>query len=181
MFVRLTNDTTYLTGNEGQKFRAVFSENAPLQSVRIYTPPAFKVLKVIAFPGKRGGGGGQFPPLPPPPPPLAPPPLCSVCCTKAGSIQRTSYKRGEFSKLYRRGRFEPRHALATLPQREACSSNNWQNIYHAYYSAVYSVHADAMILKVVDQLECTDPARNDFLEPSGDSTHLVHCKGRPMG
>ena len=25
MFVRLTNDTTYLTGNEGQKFRAVFS------------------------------------------------------------------------------------------------------------------------------------------------------------
>ena len=32
MFVRLTNDTTYLTGNEGQKFRTVFSENAPLQS-----------------------------------------------------------------------------------------------------------------------------------------------------
>ena len=32
MFVRLTNDTTYLTDNEGQKFRAVFSENAPLQS-----------------------------------------------------------------------------------------------------------------------------------------------------
>ena len=32
-----------------------------------------------------------------------------------------------------------------------------------------------------DQLECTDPARNDFLEPSGDSTHLVHCKGRPRG
>ena len=32
MFVRLTNDTTYLTGNEGQKFRAVLSENAPLQS-----------------------------------------------------------------------------------------------------------------------------------------------------
>ena len=29
----------------------------------------------------------------------------------------------------------------------------------------------------LDQLECTDPARNDFLEPSGDSTHLVHCKG----
>ena len=29
MFVRLTNDTTYLTGNEGQKFRAVLSENAP--------------------------------------------------------------------------------------------------------------------------------------------------------
>ena len=28
MFVRLTNDTTYLTGNEG----TVFSENAPLQS-----------------------------------------------------------------------------------------------------------------------------------------------------
>ena len=32
MFVRLTNDTTYLTGNEGQNFRTVFSENAPLQS-----------------------------------------------------------------------------------------------------------------------------------------------------
>ena len=31
MFVCLTNDTTYLTGNEGQKFRAFFSENAPLQ------------------------------------------------------------------------------------------------------------------------------------------------------
>ena len=31
MFVRLTNDTTYLTGNEGQKFCAVLSENAPLQ------------------------------------------------------------------------------------------------------------------------------------------------------
>ena len=32
MFVRLTNDTTYLTGNEGQKIRTVFSENAPLKS-----------------------------------------------------------------------------------------------------------------------------------------------------
>ena len=32
MFVRLTNDTTYLMGNEGQKICAVFSENAPLQS-----------------------------------------------------------------------------------------------------------------------------------------------------
>ena len=32
MLVRLTNDTTYLTGNKGQKFRTVFSENAPLQS-----------------------------------------------------------------------------------------------------------------------------------------------------
>ena len=31
MFVCLTNDTTYLTGNEGQKFQAVLSENAPLQ------------------------------------------------------------------------------------------------------------------------------------------------------
>ena len=27
-----TNDTTYLTGNEGQNNCAVFSENAPLQS-----------------------------------------------------------------------------------------------------------------------------------------------------
>ena len=33
----------------------------------------------------------------------------------------------------------------------------------------------------LDQLECTDPARNDFLEPAGDSTDLVHCKGRPRG
>ena len=32
MFVCLTNDTTYLTGNEGQKVRAVLSENAQLQS-----------------------------------------------------------------------------------------------------------------------------------------------------
>ena len=31
MFVRLTNDTTCLTGNEGQKYRTVFSENAPLR------------------------------------------------------------------------------------------------------------------------------------------------------
>ena len=30
VFVRLTKDTTYLTGKEGQKFRTVFSENAPL-------------------------------------------------------------------------------------------------------------------------------------------------------
>ena len=30
-----------------------------------------------------------------------------------------------------------------------------------------------------DQLECTDPARNNFLELAGDSTDLVHCKGRP--
>ena len=29
---RPTNDTTYLTGNAGQKICAVFSENAPLQS-----------------------------------------------------------------------------------------------------------------------------------------------------
>ena len=48
---------------------------------------------------------------------------CSVCCTKAGSIQRTSYKRGESSKLYRKGRLEPRHALATLQRREAYSSH----------------------------------------------------------
>ena len=32
MFVRLTNDMTYLTGNEGQNICAVFPENAPLQS-----------------------------------------------------------------------------------------------------------------------------------------------------
>ena len=32
-----------------------------------------------------------------------------------------------------------------------------------------------------DQLECTDPARNDFLEPAGDSTHLVRGKRRPRG
>ena len=31
MFFRLTNDTTYLTANEGQNICAVFSENAPLQ------------------------------------------------------------------------------------------------------------------------------------------------------
>ena len=32
MFIRPTNDTTYVTGDEGQKFCGVFSENAPLQS-----------------------------------------------------------------------------------------------------------------------------------------------------
>ena len=32
VFVRLTKDTIYLTGNEGQNVRGVFSENAPLQS-----------------------------------------------------------------------------------------------------------------------------------------------------
>ena len=31
-FIRPTNDMTYLTGDEGQKFCGVFSENAPLQS-----------------------------------------------------------------------------------------------------------------------------------------------------
>ena len=31
VFVRLTKDTTYLTGKEGQKFLTVFSENAPLR------------------------------------------------------------------------------------------------------------------------------------------------------
>ena len=30
--VRLTKDTTYLTGNEGQKICGIFSETAPLQS-----------------------------------------------------------------------------------------------------------------------------------------------------
>ena len=30
---RPTNDTTYLTGNEGQKNCAVFSENAPIRIV----------------------------------------------------------------------------------------------------------------------------------------------------
>ena len=35
VFVRLTKDTTNLTGNEGQKFGAVFSENHPLQVVAI--------------------------------------------------------------------------------------------------------------------------------------------------
>ena len=33
MFVCLTKDPTYLTGNEGQKFRAVLSENAPTARV----------------------------------------------------------------------------------------------------------------------------------------------------
>ena len=31
--VRLINDTTYLTSNEGQKYQAVFSENGPLQKL----------------------------------------------------------------------------------------------------------------------------------------------------
>ena len=32
MFIRPTNDTTYLTGNEDQNIYGVFSENSPLQS-----------------------------------------------------------------------------------------------------------------------------------------------------
>ena len=32
VFVRLTKDMTYLTGNEGQNVRTIFSETAPLQS-----------------------------------------------------------------------------------------------------------------------------------------------------
>ena len=32
VFVQLTKDTTYLTGNEGQTFLTDFSETAPLQS-----------------------------------------------------------------------------------------------------------------------------------------------------
>ena len=32
MFIRPTNDMTYLTGDEGQNICGVFSENAPLQS-----------------------------------------------------------------------------------------------------------------------------------------------------
>ena len=32
-----------------------------------------------------------------------------------------------------------------------------------------------------DQVYYTDPAYNYFWEPAGDSTHLVHCKGRPRG
>ena len=84
----------------------------------------------------------------------------------------TSYKRGESSKLYRKGRFkreiraatclnnttakrgrifersQPAQYLSHLLQcclfcmqiivREANSSHNWHNVYHAYYSAVYS-------------------------------------------
>ena len=38
MFVRLTKDTIYLTGNEGQKICGVFSENAPLQSYSAKKP-----------------------------------------------------------------------------------------------------------------------------------------------
>ena len=61
--------------------------------------------------------------------------------------EHTSYKRGESSKLYRKGRFiyrkerfEPRHALTTLQRREAGypRGHNRHNIYHTYYSAVYS-------------------------------------------
>ena len=32
LFIRPTNDMTYLTGSEGQNICAVFSENAPLQT-----------------------------------------------------------------------------------------------------------------------------------------------------
>ena len=69
--LRLKTSAASSTNGELEKAgdsRASRGEGKVLR-VRIYTPPAFKVLKVIAFPGKRGGGGGQLPPLPPPPPP----------------------------------------------------------------------------------------------------------------
>ena len=47
MFVRLTNDTTYLTGNEGRNFRTVFSENAPLQSYS--TTTIVRLMPVVAI------------------------------------------------------------------------------------------------------------------------------------
>ena len=35
MFIRPTNDTTYLTGSEGQNVCVFFSENAPLQQGQV--------------------------------------------------------------------------------------------------------------------------------------------------
>ena len=43
-FIRPTNDTTYLTSNEGQKICALFSENAPLQSYRSYSASSILVV-----------------------------------------------------------------------------------------------------------------------------------------
>ena len=48
----------------------------------------------------------------------------------------------------------------------------------SHTSALLLLYVD-FLLKIGDQLECTDPALNDFWEPIGDSTHLVHCKDRP--
>ena len=55
MFVCLTNDTTYLTGNEGQKFRAVLSENAPLRVC-----PAPRVLPLHAMERPTEGTYGKL-------------------------------------------------------------------------------------------------------------------------
>ena len=49
MFVPLTNDTTYLTGNEGQKFRAVLSENAKLERLQHCTANAIFIAAENAY------------------------------------------------------------------------------------------------------------------------------------
>ena len=51
MFVRLTKDTTYLTGNEGQNVCAVFSETAPLQSYNAKKPICKYTTDGIAYHG----------------------------------------------------------------------------------------------------------------------------------
>ena len=44
MFIRPTNDMTYLTGDEGQKFCGVFSENGPLQLERFQYSTAIVIV-----------------------------------------------------------------------------------------------------------------------------------------
>ena len=49
--VRLTKNTTYLTGNEDQNIRGVFSENAPLQSYSAKKPICKYTTDEIAYHG----------------------------------------------------------------------------------------------------------------------------------
>ena len=48
-------------------------------------------------------------------------------------------------------------------------------MHHAY---MYSI---MLYTALWDQLFYMDPAHSDFWEPAGDSTYLVHCKGRFRG
>ena len=108
MFICLTNDTTYLTGNEGQKFRAVFSENAPLQGysgssivrLMLHSRPFLSLRKIrmriirsrggkrpfcFSF-GEKTSDGLQFC--------MPPSKVCPQCETKAESVLLVSAVQG---------------------------------------------------------------------------------------
>ena len=72
------------------------------------------------------------------------------------SIQRTSAKRGESSKLYHKGRFERRHALATLQPQYLSRLLHW-SILHADYrqGGLYSFIAKYRLLNSVTATKLT--------------------------